>query len=162
VFGPSTLRTKLRKRLKLMRIREVVSAKAHQGVLTIAPTATVRELVAMLADNNVGALVVSSDGSAVDGIVSERDIVRRLVGDVGVLELTVAEIMTTTVHTCAPGDGVSELMHQMTELRIRHVPVLEEGSLWGLVSIGDVVKNHIDELAFERDQLEHYVSTSST
>ena len=140
-----------------MRIREVVAAKAQRSVVTVAPAASVRELVALLDDHNVGALVVSSDGTAVEGIVSERDIVRHLHRDPGVLDAQVSTIMTTDVHTCGPDASLDELSSVMTERRIRHVPVVEEGRLVGIVSIGDVVKHRISTLTFERDQLDSYV-----
>jgi len=144
-----------------MRINDVLKAKGSghdQGqVVTISPDATVRDLVALLAEHNIGALVVSGDGSAVDGIVSERDVVRRLGDDDALLEQPVSTIMTSEVHTCAATDGLNELMQLMTEHRIRHVPVVTDGVLSGIISIGDVVKNRINELEFERDQLDHYV-----
>jgi CBS domain-containing protein len=140
-----------------MRIRDVLAAKAHQTVLTVPPDLTVRELLARLAEHNVGALVVSSDGVALDGIVSERDVVRRLHEDLDVLSAPVATIMTTEVHTSSPDADLDEVMATMTERRIRHVPVVEGGRTVGLVSIGDVVKHKIDALQFERDQLDHYL-----
>jgi len=139
-----------------MRINEVLKGKP-QGVITIAPDATVRELLALLAEHNVGALIVSVDGTAVDGIVSERDVVRSLHRDPGVLESPVAGIMTSSVHTCEPSASVDELMALMTEHRFRHVPVVTDGRLTGIISIGDVVKSRMAELEFERDQLDHYV-----
>lgn len=140
-----------------MRIKDVIHAKGSQGVVTIDPGATVRELVALLAEHNVGALVVSEDGERVAGIVSERDVVRRLHADAGVLDSPVSSIMTTEVRTCAGEDALTDLMQLMTEHRIRHVPVVADGRLTGIISIGDVVKNRIGELEFERDQLDHYV-----
>jgi CBS domain-containing protein len=140
-----------------MRIHDVIHAKASQDVVTINPQATVRELIALLAQHNVGALVVSEDGERVSGIVSERDVVRRLHEDESVLDSAVSQIMTTDVRTCTAEDGLTELMQTMTEHRIRHVPVVADGKLTGIISIGDVVKNRIDELEFERDQLDHYV-----
>jgi CBS domain-containing protein len=140
-----------------MRIRDVVAAKNEQSVITVTPSATVRELLALLAEHNVGALVVSGDGSAVDGIVSERDVVRRLHSDTELLGATVESIMTTEVRTCTPEDRLDDLMSLMTERRIRHVPVCEEQRLVGIVSIGDVVKHKIEALQFERDQLDSYV-----
>lgn len=140
-----------------MRINDVLKGKAIAEVVTISPDATVRELVALLSEYNVGALIVSSDGGAVDGIVSERDVVRRLAQGAELLEGTVSEIMTTEVHTCEGHHSVDELMKQMTDHRIRHVPVLTEGRLTGIISIGDVVKNRITELEFERDQLGNYI-----
>ena len=139
-----------------MRINEVLKGKP-QGVITIAPEATVRELLALLAEHNVGALIVSSDGTAVDGIVSERDVVRSLHRDPAVLDSPVEGIMTSSVHTCEPSASVDELMALMTEHRFRHVPVVTDGRLTGIISIGDVVKSRMAELEFERDQLDHYV-----
>jgi CBS domain-containing protein len=140
-----------------MRIRDVIKGKASQEVVTIGPDATVRELIALLAEHNVGALVVSEDGERVRGIVSERDVVRRLHADAAVLDTAVSQIMTADVRTCAAEDKLTDLMQTMTEHRIRHVPVVADGRLTGIISIGDVVKNRIGELEFERDQLDSYV-----
>jgi len=143
-----------------MRISELLKHKALDGVITIGPDATVRELVALLGEHNVGALIVSDDGSSVDGIVSERDVVRRLNGDESVLDTAVATIMTSTVRTCEGSASLDDLMALMTEHRIRHVPVVAGDRLVGIVSIGDVVKNRMAELEFERDQLDSYVHQS--
>jgi CBS domain-containing protein len=147
-----------------MRIREIVAAKAasgggvpESGVVTVRPDASVTELLALLAEHNVGALVVSSDGRTVDGIVSERDVVRQLHRDPGTLEASVSSIMTREVHTCPPDATLDALMNEMTRRRFRHVPVVEDGVMVGIVSIGDVVKHKIDALEFERDQLDSYV-----
>jgi CBS domain-containing protein len=140
-----------------MRIQDVIQGKTSQAVVTIAPDATVRELVALLAEHNVGALVVSDDGERVTGIVSERDVVRRLGSDTAVLDAAVRDIMTADVRTCAGEDELTDLMQTMTQHRIRHVPVVASGRLTGIISIGDVVKNRIGELEFERDQLDSYV-----
>ena len=140
-----------------MKINDVIHAKSQQAVVTISPDATVRELVALLAEHNVGALVVSDDGERVSGIVSERDVVRRLHADDAVLDAPVSMIMTENVRTCTGTDGLTDLMQTMTEHRIRHVPVVADGRLTGIISIGDVVKSRIGELEFERDQLDHYV-----
>ena len=140
-----------------MKINDVVHGKPSQDVVTISPDATVRELIALLAEHNVGALVVSDDGERVSGIVSERDVVRQLHSDAEVLERPVSQIMTTDVRTCSGGDAVTDLMQTMTEHRIRHVPVVADGRLTGIISIGDVVKSRIGELEFERDQLDTYL-----
>jgi len=140
-----------------MRIGDVLKAKPSSEVITIGPDAGVRELLATLAEHNVGALIVSSDGSSVDGIVSERDVVRHLHSDGTVINNTVRAIMTEVVQTCEQDAAVEELMKTMTESRIRHVPVVQEGRLIGIISIGDVVKHRIDQLEFERDQLDSYV-----
>lgn len=139
-----------------MRIQDVISGKSSQDVVTVSPDATVRDLLGLLAEHNIGALVVSSDGSEVTGIVSERDIVRRL-RDGDILEERVSTIMTTSVHTADPESQLDDLMALMTEHRIRHVPVVSGGSLSGIISIGDVVKHRISQLEFERDQLDSYV-----
>ena len=140
-----------------MRIHDVLKAKAIHEVITVRPDAGVRELLALLAEHNVGALVVSSDGTTMEGIVSERDVVRHLHHDGTVVNNTVGAIMTAVVETCAPDTTLDELMTTMTALRIRHVPVVDDGALVGIVSIGDVVKHKIDQLQFERDQLDSYV-----
>ncbi|MDN5894793.1 MAG: CBS domain-containing protein [Nocardioides sp.] len=143
-----------------MHINDVLRGKPRHDVITIQPDATVRELIALLAEHNVGALVVSKNGSVVDGIVSERDVVRRLAADEASLGDSVGSIMTSTVRTCQGTSLVGELMHLMTEHRIRHVPVLTDGVLTGIISIGDVVKTRITELEFERDQLDNYLHQS--
>ena len=140
-----------------MRIRDVLADKADPTVLTVAPDLSVRELLTRLAEHNVGALVVSADGVALDGIVSERDVVRHLDRDPGVLGAHVGTIMTREVHSCAPDADLDDVMSAMTERRIRHVPVLDGGRMVGIVSIGDVVKHKISALQFERDQLDSYV-----
>jgi CBS domain-containing protein len=143
-----------------MRIRDVLAAKANPAVLTVTPDLSVRDLVARLAEHNVGALVVSRDGASLDGIVSERDVVRHLHEDPDLLSAEVRAIMTTEVHSCTSDVDLDELMTAMTERRIRHVPVIDGGRMVGLVSIGDVVKHKISSLQFERDQLDHYVHQS--
>jgi len=140
-----------------MQIGDVLKAKPSHEVVTISPEAGVRELVAKLAEHNVGALIVSTDGTTLEGIVSERDVVRHLHHDGTVVNNTVAAIMTAVVETCDQDTDVHELMKTMTERRIRHVPVVHDDRLVGIISIGDVVKHRIDQLEFERDQLDSYV-----
>ena len=140
-----------------MRINEILHGKGAE-VVTITPESTVRELVALLSQHNIGALVVSEDGTTVSGIVSERDVVRSLHRDESPLDAPVSAIMTAEVLSCEPHDSVNELMRLMTDHRIRHVPVVVDGSLTGIVSIGDVVKSRMGELEFERDQLNRYVA----
>ncbi len=140
-----------------MKINDVIRGKSSRAVITITQDASVRDLLALLAEHNIGAVIVSQDGAQVDGIVSERDVVRKLNGDDSVLDAPVSQIMTEVVQTCAPGLDVDELMAQMTEHRIRHVPVIDDGELVAVVSIGDVVKSRITQLTFERDQLDSYV-----
>jgi CBS domain-containing protein len=140
-----------------MKINDVIKGKSSSKVITITPEATVRDLLALLAEHNIGAVVVSGDGTSVDGIVSERDVVRKLNGNDAILDATVDAIMTAVVATCEGGQDVDELMVQMTERRIRHVPVVDDGKLVAVISIGDVVKSRIGQLEFERDQLDSYV-----
>ena len=140
-----------------MKINDVLRGKGNQ-VVTISPEATVTELLALLAEHNVGALVVSADGSAVSGIVSERDVVRLFNRTPDAGDVRVSAIMTAEVHTCTPDDLIDDLMRLMTDRRFRHVPVVVDGALTGIVSIGDVVKTRIGELEFEREQLSNYIS----
>jgi CBS domain-containing protein len=140
-----------------MKISDVLRDKVDNTVITITPDASVRDLLALLAEHNIGAVIVSNDGAAVDGIVSERDVVRKLNGNDEILDAPVEQIMTAVVQTCEPDRDVDELMAQMTEHRIRHVPVMDNGELIAVVSIGDVVKSRIGQLEFERDQLDSYV-----
>jgi CBS domain-containing protein len=140
-----------------MRISEVLAGKSIPGVITIKPEATVRDLLALLADHNVGAVIVSPDGTEVGGMVSERDVVRRLNEDDAILDGPVSQIMTSVVHTCDSTHPIEELMQVMTEHRVRHVPVITDGKLAGMISIGDVVKARIANLEFERDQLGNYL-----
>ncbi|MEU5880737.1 CBS domain-containing protein [Spirillospora sp. NPDC047279] len=140
-----------------MRIRDILRRKGN-AVATVGPDATVRELLALLAEHNIGAAVVSPDGATIAGIVSERDVVRRMhEHGARLLDRPVSEIMTADVHTCAPADEVNELRQTMTEGRFRHIPVVDDGRLAGLVSIGDVVKSAIDELESEREHLVDYI-----
>lgn len=140
-----------------MRISDVVRHKGG-NVVTVRPDATVVELLALLSEHRIGAVVVSDDGEGVHGIVSERDVVRHLHTDgSGLLEAPVSQIMTAQVHTCSPDDALEDLAAAMTERRIRHVPVVVDGRLDAIVSIGDIVKSRIDALQAERDQLRDYI-----
>ncbi|PZG14728.1 CBS domain-containing protein [Nonomuraea aridisoli] len=140
-----------------MLIGTILRAKGAD-VTTVAPGATVRELLAKLAERNIGAVVVSSDGVTIQGIVSERDVVRRL-HDRGpaILDGPVSAIMTTEVHTVTPAENVDSLRRTMTTQRFRHLPVVEDGRLVGIVSIGDVVKSAIEELETEKASLVDYL-----
>ena len=140
-----------------MRIADVLRSKGSD-VATVDPTASVAELISQLATHNVGALPVV-DGGQLVGIVSERDVVRRLdVAGPGLLEARVGDIMITGVTTCAPGDSVADIAAVMTNRRFRHLPVVVEGQLAGIVSIGDLVKARIDLLESEREQLQSYIA----
>jgi CBS domain-containing protein len=140
-----------------MLIVTVLRAKGD-FVATIPPAATVRDLLDLLAEQRIGAVVVTAD-DAIAGIVSERDVVRRLTDDGGaLLDRQVAEIMTVDVVTCTKETSVEDLARTMTERRIRHVPVVDaDGALAGIMSIGDVVKSRISELEGERDDLVGYI-----
>lgn len=136
---------------------QILERKGRE-VSTIPPDATVRVAAEALAAANLGALVVSPDGSSLVGIVSERDIVRQLAA-VGppLLDQPVSSIMQAEVQTCARSDHVDQLMELMTEHRIRHLPVVEDDALAGIISIGDVVKTRVDELVTEKEQLVDYI-----
>ncbi len=140
-----------------MRIADVLSNKGA-AVATISPEATVSQLLAGLHEMNIGAMVVvGSEGLA--GIVSERDVVRKLhERGSSLLAQPVSEIMTTVLATCTPRDTVDHLSVLMTEKRVRHVPVLDGGRLAGIVSIGDVVKTRMEELEAEQQQLQAYIT----
>ena len=142
-----------------MKVSTIIAGKK---VETISASATVHDLVNTLNTHHVGALVVSSDGKKIDGIVSERDVVRAMPGKLDQLVgMHVRDIMTVDVHTCTADSTIAELMSMMTELRIRHVPVIDEaGNLLSIVSIGDVVKNYVSEIDSERQALKDYVSTA--
>jgi CBS domain-containing protein len=141
-----------------MLIDHVLQRKGS-AVVTITAESTVTDAVAALGDHNIGALVVADDDRRVVGILSERDVVRALASDgSGVLHRRVADLMTRSVTTCGRRDTVDEVMALMTDRRIRHVPVVDDGALTGLVSIGDVVKTRIDELETERESLHDYIS----
>jgi len=141
-----------------MRISDVLRVKGGQ-VVTVTPDTDVRHLLNVLAEHRIGAVVVSRDGNSVDGIASERDIVRALAerGD-AVMSEPVTAIYTAEVHTVDLDTQLEDLMRIMTEHRIRHLPVVVDGALRGIVSIGDVVKKRIDELESERSALTNYIS----
>ena len=142
-----------------MRITDVLRRKGDT-VVTISPDKPVSALLDTLAEHKVGALVVTGADGAVEGIVSERDVVRHLQArGADVLNQPVESIMTTPVHTAEPDTTLEQLMVLMTERRFRHVPIVVDGRLAGIISIGDVVKHRIDELQIERDQLTAYISS---
>ena len=141
-----------------MQLSTIIAAKGG-FVATIQPDATVGDLVAMLAEHGVGALVVSADGRSITGIVSERDVVRAMTHGAEALSRPVASIMTTHVFCAPPEAHIDELMHVMTEKRVRHIPVTDsDGVLLGIVSIGDVVKSRLGELEGERAALLEYIT----
>jgi CBS domain-containing protein len=141
-----------------MRISDVLRGKGTE-VVTITPDAKVRQLLTVLAEHRIGAVVVSRSGTSVDGIVSERDIVRAFAQrGAAVMSEPVTNIYTADVHTVAPDTSLDDLMRIMTERRIRHMPIVVDGTLRGIISIGDVVKNRIDELETERAALTEYIT----
>ena len=146
-----------------MKISAILAAKGADTI-TIAPDASVSDLITLLAEHGIGAVVVSADGRQIDGIVSERDVVRAMAADPdagrtgGVRPKPVSAIMTADVATIAPDDHVDHAMQLMTAGRFRHLPVAIEGSLAGIVSIGDVVKVRLQSLEDERAALVDYVT----
>ena len=136
----------------------ILDRKGHD-VATVSSVQPLAEAVGMLAERGLGALVVVDDAGGLEGIVSERDVVRQIAQDgAEALGRPVADVMTTPVTTCTPSTGATELASTMTEGRIRHLPVVDEGRLVGIVSIGDVVKSRIDDLATQAESLERYVT----
>ena len=141
-----------------MNVETILRNKGNR-VSTIRSDATIADAVDMLRRYGIGALVVSDDDSGVDGILSERDIVSSLADDgIESLSRPVSEVMTRAVLTCEPQDTVAELMAEMTNRRIRHFPVVENGKLCGIVSIGDVVKSRLDEIEFEANSLRSFIA----
>jgi CBS domain-containing protein len=141
-----------------MNVEAILRAKGRE-VATIRPDETVGAAVDLLISRNIGALVVSEDGESVDGIISERDIVHGLAGrGADLLSLKIAEVMTRRVVTCDPSETVDQLMSEMTNRRIRHFPVVEDGRLRGIVSIGDVVKSRLDEVEYEARSLRSFIA----
>lgn len=140
----------------------VILERKGTDVVTIRPDAMLLAAADAMAQRNIGALVVSADGRSVDGMVSERDLVRELARlGTGAVKRTVADVMSTDVTTCSPDATVDDLMGTMTNKRIRHVPIVAGGELAGIVSIGDVVKMRLDELEVEKESLEQYVTGSA-
>jgi CBS domain-containing protein len=141
-----------------MRISDILRVKGRQ-VVTVTPDTDVRHLLTVLTEHRIGAVVVSHDGTSVDGIVSERDVVRALAErGAAVMSEPVTAIYTAEVHTVMAETPVEEVMRLMTEHRVRHAPVVADGALLGIVSIGDVVKNRIDDLESERAALTGYIT----
>ncbi len=137
-----------------MTVRQILKSKAIDKVLTIAPDAKVHEAAKILSEKRIGALIVSKDGVSLDGMLSERDIVREL-GKRGteVMDNDVSALMTAKVITAAPGDTAVQVLEKMTKGRFRHLPVLEDGKMIGVISIGDAVKHRIEEIEAENTAL---------
>lgn len=136
-------------------VKQILASKPISGVETISPETTVAEAAQILASKRIGALVVSGDGKVVDGILSERDIVRELsrLGPACMSE-TAGQIMTGTVIACTSDERADSVLQKMTNGRFRHMPVVDGGEMVGLISIGDVVKARLSELSMEKEALE--------
>ncbi len=143
-----------------MHVDAILRSKGS-AVETVRPDATIGAAVALLRRKGIGALVVSEDGTALAGILSERDIIHALADHgAAMLDARVERFMTRRVFTCTPRDTVGELMAEMTERRIRHIPVLRNDALIGIISIGDVVKHRLDEIEWEADSLRSFIAGS--
>ncbi len=138
-----------------MIVSQILKSKPEVGVISVRPTDQVDHAVKLLSEKRIGTVVVSSDGEALDGILSERDIVREL-GKRGIACLSepVSNLMTAKLVTCKPSDTALDVLEMMTKGRFRHVPVMDDGQMIGLISIGDTVKARLAELAMEKDALE--------
>ena len=143
-----------------MTVNAILSRKGHD-VVTIEPTATLNDAVKMLGTRRIGAVVVTGADHRVVGILSERDIVRTLaLQGAGALAQSVSESMTRKVQTCGQNDTIPDIMERMTSGKFRHVPVVEQGRLVGIVSIGDVVKSRLEQMERESDALRDYIRTA--
>jgi CBS domain-containing protein len=141
-----------------MLIRQILAGKGSQVVAT-RPEATVVEVAGLLKEKRIGAVVVTDPHGRLCGIISERDLARGLAEHgAGLLTMKVDQLMTADVVTCAPEDGVQQLMHKMTASRVRHLPVIDAGELVGIISIGDVVKHRLEELEAETHLLHDYIA----
>lgn len=141
-----------------MNVDAILRAKGDTVTL-VTPQAPIAEAIAVLRREGIGALVVSRDGTTVDGILSERDLIHGL-ARLGpqLLEAKVEQLMTRRVFTCAPRDSIADLMAEMTKRRIRHIPVIQDGELAGIISIGDVVKARLDEMEYETSSLRNFIA----
>ena len=138
-----------------MLVRQILKSKPGDGVVTIAPDATVSDAANLLSTNRIGSVVVSADGKSAAGILSERDIVREIgKRGPGCLSEAVSSMMTADPVVCTVNDTADQVLSRMTEGRFRHMPVVDNGSMIGLITIGDVVKSRLTELAMEKDALE--------
>lgn len=144
-----------------MIVRKIIELKQIQQILTVKPDQTVQEAAQLLTAKKIGAVVVSSDGVSLDGILSERDIVKTIGRTgAGCLEDRVSNLMTAEVMSCSPDDTTGTVMERMTEGRFRHMPVLEDGKMIGIISIGDVVKARISEIQEENSALTGMIANS--
>lgn len=138
-----------------MLVQQILKSKANEGVISLSDGASLSEAAALLSERKIGTIVVSNDGKTPAGILSERDIVRELgKRGAGCMTDSLSDVMTKKLVTCGLADNVDDILQKMTDGRFRHIPVLEDGALVGLVSIGDVVKAKLSELSMEKDALE--------
>ena len=138
-----------------MLVSQILKTKSVDEIITVKPSLTVSEAARILSDKGIGTVVVSRDGVKAEGILSERDIVREIgARGAGCLTHTVDTLMTSKLVTCGPDDRADDVLRKMTDGRFRHMPVLENGTLRGLISLGDVVKARLMELSMEKDALE--------
>jgi CBS domain-containing protein len=138
-----------------MLVSKILETKPEGGVISIKPDVAVGDAAKLLSEKRIGTLVVSADGASLDGILSERDIVRALgESGPGCLTQKVSELMTAKIITCAPTDQADSVLEKMTQGRFRHMPVLDDGKMIGLISIGDAVKARLAELSMEKDALQ--------
>lgn len=143
-----------------MSVAHILRQKGN-AVYTVSPKDTVQSIVDTLAKHRIGAVLVVDAKGAIAGIVSERDVVRAMAGTgAAVMGKTAADIMTAKVRTCSPGDTEAGLMALMTEHRIRHLPVVSDGKLAGMISIGDVVKFRMEMMEMEAEQMKTYIASA--
>jgi CBS domain-containing protein len=143
-----------------MTVSHILSGKGR-GVITASSAETVRSVARILAEKRIGAVVVIDSQGKIEGIASERDFVRAIAFEgAAALDRPIGELMTKNVRTCSPEDTESELMALMTEHRIRHIPVLDDGTLAGIISIGDVVKFRIEAIEREAEEMKTYISSA--
>ena len=142
-----------------MRVSQILREKGDDGVVTVKPDAKVADAARVLSQRRIGTVVASSDGRRAEGILSERDIVRELgARGAGCLTEAVSDLMTRELQTCGPEDDARDVLSRMTEGRFRHMPVVSEGEMIGMISLGDVVKARLDEVRHERNALRDFVT----
>lgn len=143
-----------------MSVAHILKQKGN-AVFTVSPSDSVQSIVDSLAQHRIGAVIVSDGKGGIAGIVSERDVVRAMAGKgAAVMSKTAADIMTAKVRTCGPNDSEADLMSLMTEHRIRHLPVVINGKLAGMISIGDVVKHRMEMMEREAEELKTYIASA--
>ncbi|MHB2265514.1 CBS domain-containing protein [Aliihoeflea sp. PC F10.4] len=143
-----------------MTVKAILDAKGRD-VLTVSPDITLAEAARLLGEKRIGAVVVTADGRKIAGILSERDIVRQIgVSGAAALEDLVSSAMTAKVKTCQEGHTVNQVMEIMTQSRFRHLPVERDGKLAGIISIGDVVKQRIEDVEREAEEIKQYIATA--